>query len=210
MSYWQKTNIGLDNDLAPNRWQAIIWTNTDPIHWRIDAALVGKWVNTLHYFYQQRNEQRIVHNCSMLHSSKVSNSNHSKVSQLRSMGVWLPNFVVIAWVVHNFQRRQAKIPIASVAAWPWPRRNRPMSSITEKTMVYMTYLRTKVEYASKTYDLHTKRNIEKVEMPPKKSTLGIGKGRTKTQNWNRDTDVRCSRMALTWATLSRQPTDYAL
>ena len=28
----------LDNDLAPNRRQAIIWTNTDPIHWRIYAA----------------------------------------------------------------------------------------------------------------------------------------------------------------------------
>ena len=28
----------LDNDLAPNRRQAIIWTNIDPIHWRIYAA----------------------------------------------------------------------------------------------------------------------------------------------------------------------------
>ena len=31
----------LDNGLAPNRPQAIIWTNADPIHWRIYAALVG-------------------------------------------------------------------------------------------------------------------------------------------------------------------------
>ena len=27
------------NGLAPNRRQAIIWTNADPIHWRIYAAL---------------------------------------------------------------------------------------------------------------------------------------------------------------------------
>ena len=27
--------------LALNRWQAIIWTNVDPIHWRIYAALGG-------------------------------------------------------------------------------------------------------------------------------------------------------------------------
>ena len=27
--------IGLDNGLAPNSLQAIIWTNADPIHWRI-------------------------------------------------------------------------------------------------------------------------------------------------------------------------------
>ena len=33
---------GLDNGLAPNRLQAIIWTtNTDPVHWCIYAALGG-------------------------------------------------------------------------------------------------------------------------------------------------------------------------
>ena len=33
--------MGLDNGLAPNRRQAIIWTNADPNHWRIYAALGG-------------------------------------------------------------------------------------------------------------------------------------------------------------------------
>ena len=33
---------GLDNGLAPNRRQAVIWTNADPIHWRIYAALGGE------------------------------------------------------------------------------------------------------------------------------------------------------------------------
>ena len=33
--------VGLDNGLVPNRRQAIIWTNADPIHWRIYAALRG-------------------------------------------------------------------------------------------------------------------------------------------------------------------------
>ena len=37
---WPKwSSIGLDNSLAPNRRQAIIWTNADLIHWRIYAAL---------------------------------------------------------------------------------------------------------------------------------------------------------------------------
>ena len=31
--------MGFDNHLAPNRRQAIIWTNADPIHWRTCAAL---------------------------------------------------------------------------------------------------------------------------------------------------------------------------
>ena len=35
----QYHNIGLDNDLAPNRRKAIIWTNADSIHWRIYTAL---------------------------------------------------------------------------------------------------------------------------------------------------------------------------
>ena len=30
-----------DNGLAPSRRQAIIWTNADPVHWRIYAALGG-------------------------------------------------------------------------------------------------------------------------------------------------------------------------
>ena len=33
--------IGLDNSSAPNRRQAIIWTNADPIHYRIYATLGG-------------------------------------------------------------------------------------------------------------------------------------------------------------------------
>ena len=33
--------IGLNNSLAPNKWPAIIWSNADPIHWCIYAALGG-------------------------------------------------------------------------------------------------------------------------------------------------------------------------
>ena len=39
------TTGGSDNGLAPNRRQAIIWTNADPIHWRIKAALGGDELN---------------------------------------------------------------------------------------------------------------------------------------------------------------------
>ena len=40
-SNWLEPSTGLDNGLAPNRRQAIIWTNTDPIHWRKYVELVG-------------------------------------------------------------------------------------------------------------------------------------------------------------------------
>ena len=40
-SNWQHASIGLDSGLAPNSRQAIIWTNADPIHWHIYAALGG-------------------------------------------------------------------------------------------------------------------------------------------------------------------------
>ena len=36
------TQHWLDNGLVPSRRQAIIWTNNEPIHWRIYAALVGE------------------------------------------------------------------------------------------------------------------------------------------------------------------------
>ena len=32
-SAWQLVSIGLGNGLTPNRWQAITWSNDDPIHW---------------------------------------------------------------------------------------------------------------------------------------------------------------------------------
>ena len=38
-SNWQYLNIISDNGLAPNRHQAIIWANADPIHWHIYASL---------------------------------------------------------------------------------------------------------------------------------------------------------------------------
>ena len=37
--------------LAPNRRQAIIWTNTDPIHWRLYAALVGDGLMPFNFPY---------------------------------------------------------------------------------------------------------------------------------------------------------------
>ena len=45
-----KISIGLDNGLAPNRRQAIIWTTADPVHRRIYAALGGdELINTDSY-----------------------------------------------------------------------------------------------------------------------------------------------------------------
>ena len=37
----QYVSIGSDNGLEPSRRQAIIWTNADPIHWRIYVAPGG-------------------------------------------------------------------------------------------------------------------------------------------------------------------------
>ena len=38
---WTTAKHWFHNGLAPNRQQAIIWTNTEQIHWRIYAALEG-------------------------------------------------------------------------------------------------------------------------------------------------------------------------
>ena len=44
-SNWQYPSIGLDNGVALNRRQTIIWTNADPIHWRIYETLGGDGLN---------------------------------------------------------------------------------------------------------------------------------------------------------------------
>ena len=41
VSNWQYPSMGLDNGLVPNKRQAIVWANADPIHWRIYAAIGG-------------------------------------------------------------------------------------------------------------------------------------------------------------------------
>ena len=51
-SNWQQPRTGLDNGLATNRRQAIIWTNADPIHWRIYAAPGGRWVKSYMHIYK--------------------------------------------------------------------------------------------------------------------------------------------------------------
>ena len=69
----------LDNGLAPNRRQAIIWTNTDPIHWRIYVALVGGWVNLLHFVhltYPLKSE--IIETTPMWYHSDDANNNDNK------------------------------------------------------------------------------------------------------------------------------------
>ena len=45
----KKNSIGLDNDLAPNMRQAIIWNNAYQIHWHIYAALGGDELKYLCY-----------------------------------------------------------------------------------------------------------------------------------------------------------------
>ena len=37
-----QSRVGLDNGLAPNRQQAIIWTIAEPIYWHIYVALGGE------------------------------------------------------------------------------------------------------------------------------------------------------------------------
>ena len=69
--------------LAPNRRQAIIWTNADPVHWRIYAALWGDWTRPLIMKSLDRNVDKNV---------ELSFENHRLawdfVFQLLSYFVW--------------------------------------------------------------------------------------------------------------------------
>ena len=55
------TQHGLDNDLPPNRRQAIIWNNADPIRWGIYAALGGDELNTCKILDSSRSSTRALY-----------------------------------------------------------------------------------------------------------------------------------------------------
>ena len=51
------TQFGLDNGLAPTRWQAIIWTNAELIHWCLYSSLGGDKLTDL-----QSRMRQYIHN----------------------------------------------------------------------------------------------------------------------------------------------------
>ena len=54
--HWTLFSIGLDNDLAPNRRQAIIWTNADPIYWHMYATPAGYVIGIISHFTGRNKE----------------------------------------------------------------------------------------------------------------------------------------------------------
>ena len=73
---WQCVVIGSDNGLAPNRRQAIIWTNDGLVYWRIGVAR-PQWVNTLRprqngRRFADNTFKRILVNENVIISTKIS------------------------------------------------------------------------------------------------------------------------------------------
>ena len=96
---WELTSTGLDNSRVPNRRQAIIWTNADPVHWRIYAALGGTWVNIssflMSYTYQQLTLQlkRVDHYDIVIISRIVSTVLFRLHYDINIWPVWCSEFV---------------------------------------------------------------------------------------------------------------------
>ena len=62
-SNWQLPSICLDNGLAPNRRQTIIWNNADPNHWRICVVIGRDELNRTFLIYNGwRYSMRFDHN----------------------------------------------------------------------------------------------------------------------------------------------------
>ena len=55
-----KARIGWGNGLAPNRRQAITWTNDGPVHWRIHAALGGDELTVRGFIRAFRNDKVLI------------------------------------------------------------------------------------------------------------------------------------------------------
>ena len=71
-----KISIGLVNGFVPNKRQAIIWTNADPIHWRIYAALGGDGL-----FASPKITKQTIPQCNVLQSKQSPNTTFYKANK---------------------------------------------------------------------------------------------------------------------------------
>ena len=120
-SNWQSSSIGLDNGLAPNRRQPIIWTNADPINWRIYATLwdeltqmfivsVCKSLSTVwapkSFIHQETYEHKITQNLTnyMLRLSLIVNYKNilDSIMKQRSLPYWYLTSTYSSQHIHHF------------------------------------------------------------------------------------------------------------
>ena len=107
-SNWQKLRIGLYNGLAPNRRQAIIWTNAVPIHWRINAAL-----GTMGRYVKQRDPKRHHHYPPTLLKSdvKMSSSPVNIIALPNQKGDFTPTTRLWTDEFHTLWARSVKLQV---------------------------------------------------------------------------------------------------
>ena len=80
-----KTSIGLDNGLALNRRQAIIWTNADPVQWHIYTSLGGEELTHGKGMFSYRNRHMICSSGTPKgHRNVLDNTWHSSWVMLRA------------------------------------------------------------------------------------------------------------------------------
>ena len=107
-SNWQYVSIGSDNGSAPSRRQAIIWTNTDPFHRRIYAALGGD--ELIIYYFRERQASRP----KLPWRSPKSPASHwqcfpsascrrQSAGDRRRNGLWRGPHILFSFVRHGYQ-----------------------------------------------------------------------------------------------------------
>ena len=77
---YQYSSIGSDNVLAPDRRQAIIWTNASPTRWRIYAALRGTELKITWWRHIMETFSALLVICVGIHQSTVNSLHKAKAS----------------------------------------------------------------------------------------------------------------------------------
>ena len=106
--------IGSDNTLAPNRRQAIIWTNDGPVYWRIYASLGLNKLKWPLYSYKKHEQET-----SMKWNPSLSTAPGGDKSCRATMPAALDKFLLKEYWWHLWVHKQLDVSWVKKKSWRW-------------------------------------------------------------------------------------------
>ena len=136
--YWnlflrvQYVSVGSSNGLAPNRRQAVIWTNADPVHQRINAALGG---DELRF---PCNEKAVWQNCALKLDFELSILWTTRGVECHGLVTGLSCVFTAFWFLNGILPRISVVRVASCCRIDYYRDYLCMRPTNERRRYYVT------------------------------------------------------------------------
>ena len=101
----QYVSIGSGNGLSPNWWQAITWTNADPVHWRVHA---DTWWKLIDWKYRYCRLAEDTESLQWRHNGLDSVANHQ------------PHDYLFSRLFGRRSEKTSKLRVTGLCAWNSP------------------------------------------------------------------------------------------